>query len=154
MNLTDQEKQERLVQNMFVFARLKTGVSMRQAQREMDSFSSKLEQQYPKTNSGRKMLLAPLITWQLDFWSPIGTFYLAGAAILLFLGCATVTGLILTRLSANPRNALAATRSQLVGRFFVSGLVLPVLGVCGWRRINVSEGHRPVSTSPKALTAS
>ncbi|HEY1528464.1 MAG TPA: ABC transporter permease [Candidatus Angelobacter sp.] len=128
MTLTDQEKQERLVQNMFVFARLKTGVSMKQAQQEMDSFSSKLGQQYPKTNSGRKMLLAPLISWQLDFWSPIGTFYLAGASILLFLGCATVTGLILTRLSASPSNALAATRSQLVGRFFVSGLILSVLG--------------------------
>jgi putative ABC transport system permease protein len=128
IGLTDQEKQERRVQNMFVFARLKTGVSMQQAQKEMDSFSGKLEQQHPQTNSGRKMLLAPLISWQLDFWNPIGSFYLAGASILLLLGCATVTGLILARLASSPDNALPATRSQLVGRFFVSGLVLSVLG--------------------------
>jgi putative ABC transport system permease protein len=127
LNFTDQEKQERLVQNMFVYARLKPGVSMEQAQQEMDSFSSRLEKQYPQTNSGRKMVLAPLITWQLDFWRPIGTFYLAGAAILLLLGSGTVTGLILARLSANP-DALAMTRPQLVGRFFVSGLVLSILG--------------------------
>src|SRR5262249_55540099 len=62
------------------------------------------------------------------FWRPIGTFYLMGAAILLLLGSGTVTGLILARLSASPDNALAMARSQLVGRFFVSGLVLALLG--------------------------
>src|ERR1051325_3573881 len=127
LTFTEQEKQERLVQNMFTYARLKQGVSMEQAQQEMDSFSSELEKQHPQTSSGRKFLLAPLITWQLDFWRPIGTFYLLGAAILLLLGSGTVTGLILVRLSASPGNALAMTRSQLVGRFFVSGLVLAIL---------------------------
>ena len=48
----DKERQVRSIHDYLVLARLKQNISQQQAQAEMNTISSRLEQQYPEENSG------------------------------------------------------------------------------------------------------
>src|SRR6185369_1003096 len=48
----DKERQTRSIHDYIVIARMKQNVSLQQAQAEMSTISTRLEQQYPEENSG------------------------------------------------------------------------------------------------------
>jgi putative ABC transport system permease protein len=117
-----------------VIARLKTGVSLRQAQAEMDGISAALAQEYPKSNAGWSVSVRP----ERNNWLPRRTFQnlwlLMGAVTLvLLIACANVANLLLARGAGNQkevavRAALGATRWALFGQMLTESLVLCLAG--------------------------
>jgi putative ABC transport system permease protein len=117
-----------------VMARLKDGVTIAQAQAEMDGIAAQMQQEYPRTNANRGVSVEPL---HLNFVTPStrrNLWLLLGAvAFLLLIACVNVANLLLARGTARQREvalraALGATRSRLFAQFMTESLVLAVIG--------------------------
>src|SRR5690242_10186011 len=117
-----------------VMARLKDGVTLAQAQAEMDTIAAQLQSEFPRTNANRGVSVEPL---HVDFVTPEtrrNLWLLLGAVgFLLLIGCVNVANLLLARGTSRQREvalraALGATRTRLFAQFLTESLVLAVLG--------------------------
>jgi putative ABC transport system permease protein len=120
--------------NLLVMARLKDGVSLAQAQAEMDGIVAQLQSEFPQTNANRGVSVQPL---HLNFVSDAtrrSLWLLLGAVgFLLLIGCVNVANLLLARGTSRQREvalraALGASRSRLFSQFLTESLVLAMLG--------------------------
>jgi putative ABC transport system permease protein len=105
-------------------ARLKPGVTLAAAQRDMDRVTGALAAQYPDSNKGMGVRLAPVKdVWSGDLKPPLRWLTL-GAALLLLLACVDVAGLLRNRPRASPPAAAPA-----VGPSVLLALLGAVLGL-------------------------
>jgi len=121
------------------YARLKSGVSLQQAQQEVGAISGRLEAEYPTTNRGRGIKLWPL--WQTPFNNagtllPTLEIMMAVVAFVLLIACANVGNLLLVRSCArrhemSVRLAVGAGRARLWKQLLTEGLVLSLFGATG-----------------------
>ena len=117
-----------------VTGRLKTGVSLAAAQRELNVIAKRLEAQYPDTNQGRGISIAPLSQEVVP--APIRrvVFLLFGAVVIvLALACANVANLSLARMTLRQREvavraALGASPLRLLRQFLTESLLLSLAG--------------------------
>lgn len=114
-------------------ARLKPGVTVQQAQEQMNGVTAALAQEFPDTNQGLGAALVPLE----DFWFGKlrnGLVILSvGACILLVIACINVASLLLTKAVVKQRAwairvALGASRGRLVRQLLTESLLLSVIG--------------------------
>jgi predicted permease len=112
-----------------VLARLKPGVSIRNAQAEMETIAAQLRKAYPKENRERGVLVTSATEdYVRSFRAPL--LVLLGAVVfVLLIACANVTNLILTRSAARDRElairlALGAGRGRLIRQFLTESLLL------------------------------
>jgi predicted permease len=116
-----------------VVARLKPGVTKQQAQAEMDAIAARLQQQYPRTNTGQGVALVPL---HEEFASTIRQpllILLSVAGFVLLIACANVMNLLLARATARRkeltiRAALGASHLRLTRQLLIESLLLAGLG--------------------------
>jgi putative ABC transport system permease protein len=117
-----------------VMARLKDGVSIAQAQAEMDVIAAQLASEFPQTNANRGVSVQPLHLNFVTESTRRNLWLLLGAvAFLLLIGCVNVANLLLARGTSRQREvalraALGATRARLFAQFLTESLVLAVLG--------------------------
>jgi putative ABC transport system permease protein len=116
-----------------VVARLKPGVTIEAAQRDLAAVARVVEREYPGANEGHSVNVASLYEEMVgDVRRPF-LVALGAAAFVLLLACANVAHLLLTRASARQRefairSALGAARSRLVRQLVTEALLLSVVG--------------------------
>jgi putative ABC transport system permease protein len=119
---------------VLVMGRLKPGVTLQQANANMDSVTHHIAEVYPKSNKGWSAAVEPL---QNDFISRdlIKNIWLlmGGVCFILLIACVNVANLLLARGTVRQkeiavRASLGATRGQLFAQFLTESLALSLIG--------------------------
>ncbi len=127
---------ERGHRDLDVFARLRRGVTLTQAQADLATIARRLEREYPGTNTGRRLTAIPLGKYYaaVNPGAQSGLLLTLGAvALVLLIACVNVTSLLLARGIARGREyvlraALGASRGRLVRQLLTETLLLFVAG--------------------------
>jgi putative ABC transport system permease protein len=132
-----------------VLARLKPGVTLNQAQTQMDSIQHRISQSHPKTDSGNSVNLVPLRE-QIAGDVKMPLLVLLGAVgFVLLITCANIANLMLARAAGRRkeiaiRTALGASRARLIRQFLVESLLLSLAGgALGFVFANGAAGFLP-----------
>jgi putative ABC transport system permease protein len=113
-------------------ARLNPGVSLAQAQGNMDAIAAQIEQQYPESK-GWGVSVVGLHDQVVKYGRPTLTVLLAAVGLVLLIACANVANLLLVRATGRLketaiRTALGASRNRLARQFLIEGVVLSIAG--------------------------
>jgi putative ABC transport system permease protein len=115
-----------------VVGKLKPGVTVEQAQREMDVIARRQAEQYPETHRGWTVRVVPLGE-HVASGARHGVLLLTlGTGMLLLIACVNVATLLLARSAARQREvairaALGAARSRIVRQFLMEAIILATL---------------------------
>lgn len=133
MAWTDKEKAVRGEHHSVVIARLKRGIDLKQAQAEMNTISSRLEQQYPEDDKGWGALVVPLHDDMVSDVRPALLVLLGAVAFVLLIASVNVANLALAKTFSRQkeiaiRTALGANSTRVLRQILTESVVLALLG--------------------------
>ncbi|MEO5895820.1 MAG: ABC transporter permease [Vicinamibacterales bacterium] len=127
---------------LMTVARIKPGVAVDQAQRDMARVHDELVRQFPAFNTGWTARVVPLREQLTGDLRPALIVMLGAVAFVLLIACANVANLLLARATARQRelavrSALGAGRGRLIRQLLAESLVLASAGgvaglMLGW----------------------
>jgi predicted permease len=113
-----------------VLARLKDGVTIEQAQAEMNLIQARIEEQFPNLNIGSQVAIVPLLEHTVSRNLQTALWVLWGIiAAVLLIACANVANLTLARATTGRKEivirlALGATRWQVMRQLLLENLLI------------------------------
>ena len=117
---------------------LKEGVSIEQAETELNTIAARLAKEYPDTNEELlKVDVIRFTNWYAGSWLTNAGYALFCCALLVLgVACANVFNLIMSRTTTRTaelsiRNALGASRGHIVFQVLLDGFLLSALGAIG-----------------------
>ena len=133
MGWTDKERAVRGEHHSMVIARLRPGVDLKQAQAEMNTISSRLEQLYPVDDKGWGALVIPLHEDMVRQVRPALLVLLGAVVFVLLIACANVANLALARAFSRHkemaiRAALGASSGRVLRQVLTESVVLAAIG--------------------------
>ncbi|HXY08881.1 MAG TPA: ABC transporter permease [Terriglobales bacterium] len=137
----------RQVRNVFLYGRLRPGVTLKHAQASLDVVGQRLAQQYPDTGKDRSIRIFPELRSRpspdpSNTIPMVSGLFLGLAALVLLLACGNVANILLVRATVRAREmavraALGAARVRLIRQLVTESLVLALAGgavglMIGW----------------------
>jgi putative ABC transport system permease protein len=132
------ERADRANRGVMALARLKPGVTLAQAQAEMEVIAKRLARAYPETNAGIGALVVPFdaaySNWSKRAGNPGALWLLFGIVnAVLVIGCLNVANLLLIRAAGREREmairtALGSGRLRLLRQLLTENALLAALG--------------------------
>jgi putative ABC transport system permease protein len=126
--------QDRTIHPMlFVWGRLKPGVTVDQARAEMKAIAARLANEYPSTNAGASISITPLLESLIGKYRTNLGMLLGAVGLVLLIACANVANLFAARGAARAREfairaAVGATRCQIIRQLLVESFLIALLG--------------------------
>jgi putative ABC transport system permease protein len=118
---------------LLVIGRLRPGVSLRQAQSEMDGIAAQIGKQYPESNGGWGIRMLTFYDWIVPAETRQSLLIFLGAVgLVLLIACGNVASLMLARTAArhkelSVRVALGAERSRIIRQLLVEAVLLSLV---------------------------
>ena len=118
---------------LFVWGRLKPGVTVDQARTELKGIAARLEKEYPATNAGASVTVTPLLENLIGKYRTNLGLLLAAVALVLLIACANLANLFAARGAARAREfaihaAVGATRGQIIKKLLLESFVIALIG--------------------------
>ncbi|HUB82810.1 MAG TPA: ABC transporter permease [Bryobacteraceae bacterium] len=149
---------------LLAMGRLKPGVSIKQAQADMDAVTQHIGEVYPQ-DKGWGASVEPLRNDFLGKQAITGMYVLMGAVgFVLLIACANLTNLLLARGTSREREiairvSIGAGRARLFRQMITEGLMLAVIGgvagvSLGWGILKLLTHYMPPNTLPSEADVS
>jgi len=118
---------------IYVWGKLKAGVTVEQARTEMKGIAARLEKTYPETNRGETAVVTPLLDNLVGKYRTNLGLLLGAVGLVLLIACANLANLFAARGAARSREfaihaAVGATRGQIIKKLLIESFVIAILG--------------------------
>jgi len=118
---------------IYVWGKLKPGVTLEQARSEMKTIAARLEKTYPDTNGKETAIVTPLLENLVGKYRINLTLLLGAVSLVLLIACANLANLFAARGAARAREfaihaAVGATRGQVVKKLLIESFAIALIG--------------------------
>ena len=118
---------------IYVWGKLKPGVTVDQARTEMKGIAARLEKTYPDTNGGETAVVTPLLDNLVGKYRTNLGLLFGAVGLVLLIACANLANLFAARGAGRAREfaihaAVGATRGQIIKKLLFESFLIALLG--------------------------